>query len=272
MALGLRPRTRTGSTAAGMQAPVHARFADRARRARRPRRRLWGWFAVVLGLVVTLVVTLWWSPVFVVEQVVVTGVDGDIADQASDNAALPLGRPLARVDTEAVGARVEQDLRIASAKISRAWPDTVTIEVALREPALLIDQDGARALQVADASGVIFTQSPQRLEGVPVISAPRGEIAAESLSGVGLMLAALPPELAEQVSWVRLTADGDLRFRMGSVSVEWGRPDQEQMKAQVVQAFLAQEQIDPDSERTVVLDIAIPQTPVVTGLLPADSP
>lgn len=284
MATGLRPgsRTRQGGRPGGAGAATrqagrdragragHARFAQRASSLRRRARRVWTWLGVVLVLVSAVVLTLWWSPAFVVEEVAVTGVQGEVAAGAQERASVPLGVPLARIDTDAVARRVEQDLRVAQADVSRDWPSAVTIQVSLREPALVIDQAGSARLQVADGTGVIFDRIAERPEDLMLVRASRGDLRGDSLTGVLDVLAALPPETAQRISSVRLTADGDLRFYLGPVLVSWGPPGQDDLKAGVLAALLAQQQIDIGGEQTMGVDLSTPRTPVVTGLTPDD--
>ncbi len=270
-----RARARTGATSATGRTgpePMHVRFAARTRRLRRRARRVWLWPAAVLALVAAVVVTLWWSPAFVVHQVTVTGVEGAMATGAEQRADIALGAPLARIDTDAVAARVQEDLRVDRADVSRDWPSAVAIDVVLREPALAIDQAGFSELQLADSAGVLYDQTREPPKGVILVSAPRGELRPASLSGVVSLHSALRPDVAREVSQMQVTADGDLQFRIGSVAVEWGRPGQEDLKATVLRALLAQDQIDPEDDHQVKVDLITPQTPVVTGLIPEDEP
>lgn len=265
MSTGVRSRPRTSQA---QPVAVHDRFKERARRLRRRPWRLVGWVVAVVTLVAAVVGVLLWSPAFVVEDVVVEGAEGSIAEGVVTSAAVPLGLPIARVDTEAVSTRVEGDLRIAEAVVERDWPSTVTVTVTLREPALVLDQTGAKEQQVADADGVVYDSVAERPEDVPVVRATRGEVSQESLAGVLGMLEAVDPSTAEDVTALQLTGDGDLRFRLGGLSVLWGGPEEAELKGPVLEALLLQDQIDPETEQTIVLDLAVPQTPVVTGLEP----
>lgn len=278
---GLRPGSRSADSSTGARRDrgrgsargsgretMHARFAQRIGVLRRRARRVWTWLVVVLLLVCAVVVTLWWSPAFVVAEVTVSGVDGEVAAGAHQRADIPLGIPLARVDTDAVAVRVEKDLRIAEATVSRDWPSTVDISVSLREPALVIDQSGSARLQVSDASGVIFDEVAETPADLMLVRASPGELDSESLSGVLSLRGALAPQMVQQISSLRLSGDGDLSFALGAVEVDWGAAGQEQLKAEVLDALLAQDQIDPEGEHQIGIDLSTPQTPVVTGLTP----
>lgn len=268
MSTGVRSRPRT-SEAPPVPVPVHDRFKERARRLRRRPWRVVGWVVAVVVLVGAVVALLLWSPAFVVDDVVVEGVEGPIAEGAVSRAAVPLGLPIARVDTDAVSARVEEDLRIAEAVVQRDWPSTVVVVVTLREPALVLDQAGAGQQQVVDADGVVYDTVGDRPRDVPVVRATRGELSQDSLAGVLAMLEAVDPATAADITGLQLTGDGDLRFRLGELTVLWGGPQEAALKGPVLEALLLQDQISPQTEQSIVLDLAVPQTPVVTGLEPA---
>jgi cell division protein FtsQ len=269
MSTGVRSRPRTTTTPSA-SVPVHDRFKERTRRLRRRPWRLVGWLVAVVVLVTAVVGVLLWSPAFVVEEVVVEGVEGSAAEGAADRAGVPTGLPLARVDTEAVAARVEEDLRVAEAVVERDWPSAVVLEVRLREPALVLDQTGESRPQVVDAEGVAYDTVSGRPRDVPVVRATRGEVTQESLAGVLAMLDALEPATAREVTGMQITGDGDLRFRIGGLTVLWGGPQEPELKGAVLDALVGQDQITPETEQQVVVDLAVPQTPVVTGLEATD--
>lgn len=268
MAPGSRPRTRP-STGRGAAVPVHERFAERAAHQRRRPRRLLVWTAVVLALVTAVAAVLLWSPAFVVEKVTIEGVEGAFVESAATDAAIPLGQPLARVDTEAAALRVEQDVRVGEATVVRDWPSQVTVQVRLRQPAIAIRRAGTRTYDVADADGVVFDTAAEPPAGVPVVRVPGGDIPTAGLQGALALVQTLPADTGDRLSTVRLTPAGDLRFSMGSVEVRWGSGQDAELKGQVLQALLRQEQVDPTGEQKITIDLAVPQTPVVTGLTPS---
>jgi len=219
----------------------------------------------VVGLAVYLFV---FSPLLVVEEVEVTGADTAVARMAQENADIVSGRPLARVDTEAVAERVAADTRIRTVEVSRGWPSSITIEVTLREPEAVLTQPG-RPAALVDGSGVAYETVANRPQGLPQIAGPRGSVDKQSLAGALKARSALDPATRREVSAMEISADGDLSFSVGSVSVLWGDAESPEAKAAAVQALLAQEGIDPDTESSLTVDVTAPQTPVVTGLSPA---
>ncbi len=244
---------------------MHERFAHRSKVLRsRPR---WAalWVGCVALLIAAVVYLVGFAPVFALEDVVVTGGSAEVAALAQENSEPPIGEPLARVDTEAMSSRVAVDTRIEQVKVSRDWPSGVAIEVTMRSPAAVVKQPG-KPLRLVDANGVIFDEVSKRPQDLPQISAARGEVDPDSLAGAVAARAALGEPFAQEVSSMNVTADGELRFKVGVIGVQWGRPHKADLKAAATRALLAQEPIDPEGETKMTIDVTAPQAPVVTGL------
>lgn len=241
------------------------RFLRRRKVGRSGRRTLAIWTSVVAALVAALVILVGFAPVFVVEDVTVTGGPAPVSELARTNAAAPLGEPLARINTAEMAQRVKADRRVESVTVGRKWPSTVTIELTTRTPAAVLKQPN-KPMRLVDATGVVYEQVDKRPRGLPIISAPRGTVESRSLAGALEAVSSLGEAASDSVSNIKLTADGDVRFTMGSIDVLWGRPDQVQRKAAATLALLAQDTIDPDGDTSMTIDVTAPQTPVVTGL------
>ena len=124
------------------------RFERRAASVRRRPRLL-----AVAGLVV-LVVLVWlvgFSSVLATRSVTVTGL-GDPGEQevVVAAAAVPIGTPLARVDTGGAVDRVAKIPTVASVSVSRSWPSTVVVSVQRKVPVLAVKNPQGQ-LQVVDA-------------------------------------------------------------------------------------------------------------------------
>lgn len=86
-----------------------------------------------------------------IRSVAVTGTTPEHADEVAVYAALRKGTPLFGVDPDATAERVEEHPMVKSALVRRIPPDSVTIEVTMREPLFtaviegtpyLVDQEG----------------------------------------------------------------------------------------------------------------------------------
>lgn len=244
---------------------MHDRFAHRVKTVRsRPRRVVW--LAVLVTILAGVVVyAVGFSPVFVLKDVEVTGGPSGVVAAAETNAEAPFGRPLARVDLASMADRVSGDTRIESVDVSRNWPSSLSIELVMRTPAAVLKQPG-KPLRLLDASGVVYEDVSVAPQGLPEITAARGSVEPASLAGALSARSALGEPFIDEVSGINVTTDGDLRFTVGAIDVEWGRPDRAQLKAAATNALLAQDTIDPQGETPMTIDVTAPQTPVVTGL------
>ena len=150
------------------------RFRERAlSNRRRPWRRA---LVVVLAAALAglLVWVVGWSTWLGVDDVEVTGVTGPEAQAVARLVEVPVGTPLARVDTEAVGARVRERVTVAEVSVRRSWPGTLTVEVVPRSAALVVRNPQGR-LEVVDAEGVTFGTVRAVPKGVPVVTATGAE-------------------------------------------------------------------------------------------------
>lgn len=260
-------KQRTSSkTAAKQSTAVHHRFAARAKSVRRRPKLLAIWIGAVLSLG-ALIVLLAYLPIFTVQSVSVDGGDPEVGEQAVAAADIPSGLPLARIDRDEISDRVLSDPRVLSVDVDRSWPDSVVLRLDLRTPAVLIDQDGASGLQVAAADGVIYDMAGDGPDSLPTVAVMRGEVAPASVQEA-LYIAQFfaDDELGASPEDLEITADGDLRFAVGEVEVDWGPAAEGELKASVLVALFAQPQIAPDAPTPLTVDVSAPANPVVEGL------
>jgi cell division protein FtsQ len=230
------------------------RFRERAlSNRRRPWRRalLVVLAAVVLGLLAWVV---GWSTWLGVDDVEVTGVTGAEAGAVAELVAVPLGTPLARVDTDAVGARVRERITVAEVSVRRSWPGTLSVEVVPRSAALVVRNPQGR-LEVVDAEGVTFATVRSAPKGVPVVTATGAEgTTREALLSSLALLEALPSDMATAVSGIRVSSANLVTFTLGPRTVVWGGGEDSARKVAILSALL--------KTKAKVIDVSAPDTPV----------
>lgn len=244
----------TGSQAAGFPAAgPAAELAEPAARAplpgrpggagrapgggrRGPRRPRTRWRAAFFALAgVALVAGVGWAllgnRLIVVRSVTVTGTHLLARGQVVAAADVPLGTPLMNVDAGAVTRRVEALRLVASATVSKDWPDHVVITVTERAPLAAVRMAGG-GYDLVDKAGVIVRWSKTKPAGLPEMvtslsgDALRGD---PSVTAVTEVLTELQPWLAQQVAQVRAAPapagpeQVTLTLRDGE-TVEWGSP------------------------------------------------
>ena len=201
-----------------------------------------------------LVWTVGWSTLLGVDRIQVSGVTGGEADAVADLVGVPLGMPLARVDTDAVAARVRERQTVAEASVRRALPGTLAVEVVPRTAAIVVRNPEGR-LEVVDATGVTFGTVRAAPAGVPVVSATgsRG-MTRDALLAALTVVRALPEDLERQVSAVTVSSADLVTFTLGQRTVVWGGREEADRKTAILRALLR-------TEATVV-DVSAPDTPV----------
>lgn len=230
------------------------RFRERAlARRRRPWRRVLS-VLIGIGVVVALVWVLGWSPLLGVRDVEVIGVEGAQADAVTALVQVPVGMPLARVDTAAVADRVRTQVRVAEVSVRRSWPGTLVVDVVERTPAIVVRNPEGQ-LEVVDATGVSFGVVKKAPAGVPVVTAvgSRGT-SREALLGALTLLDELPSELAAEVSAVKVSSATLMTFTLGGRTIVWGSAQEGPRKVEILQALL--------TTKAKIIDVSAPNTPV----------
>ncbi len=130
------------------------RFAARRRNVLLRRWRRTG--VIVLGVLAVgaLVWIVWFSTLLAVRTVAVDGETTLRQSQILAAAEVPMGHPLARVDTVAIETRVASMSRIQGVSVSRSWPHTIRIRVLERKPIAYATIDGQ--VRAVDRFGIDF--------------------------------------------------------------------------------------------------------------------
>jgi cell division protein FtsQ len=230
---------------------------------RRFTRRQWArrWLAwrrvvvavVLLGLVAGSVWLVFFSSVLAVAGVRVEGTGALDPGAVRRAAAVPTGAPLATVDLDAVGARVEELAAVKTVDVSRAWPDRVRIDVTERQAVAVVQLGGG--LRGLDEEGVMFRRYPSRPQSLPMIRVadrPGAAVLAEAAQVAG----SLSDDIAARVDYVEVrTVDTiSLRLRNGRI-VRWGSADDSADKSRVLAVLLRQ--------RASLYDVTVPGQPVI---------
>lgn len=239
---------------------VDARFNRWMRRRRLTRTLAFLVGGLLVGAVVWLV---GFSNVLTVEDVAVSGADGELSEVVLDTADVPIGEQLIYVDTEAIAGRVREIRELADASVSRSWPSGVTISVSPREPRAVVADDSS--WWHIDADGVLFGETSEQPSDLPVVEvtvAPDRDV--ERAAGV-TVVTQLPESVASLVEEVTVESRADIRLELvdGPV-VKWGTAERAGDKAAVLLA-LVEEYEDRDADSPpAVYDVSSPDRPAIT--------
>jgi cell division protein FtsQ len=193
------------------------------------------------GLVLAVGAGLGWvvfgTPVLSVRQVEVSGAVLASPDEVRAIAAVTLGTPLARIDTDAVRARVRTLPSVAEADVHRAWPSTLVIDITERAPAAVVRVRSGWG--VMDPTGVVFATVHDHPVGVPELVTDRPG-PADPATRAGLrVLAALTPALRSRLLTVTAGSPASITLELsGQRTVVWGDANQSELKARLATALL----------------------------------
>jgi cell division protein FtsQ len=215
------------------------RFMARARQRRL--RAVLPW-AVGLGVLAVAGLLTWMvygTSVLGVRDVRIEGTEVLTPLQVQQAAAVPMRKPLARVDVDGVRARVEGLAPVERAIVSRSWPATLVVKVIERQPVAAVP-DG-KEFRLIDAEGVAYRTVSRAPDGLPVaqLAAPgEGDVNTRSALTV---LAALTPQLRTQLMSISVTGPARISLELRKDrTVIWGDDTASVRKAKVATALLGQ--------------------------------
>jgi cell division protein FtsQ len=249
-----RPGRRSTSTAgAAARARREKRELLRPTRRRALMRR-WTVLFVFLGIVGSLYLLLF-TGVLGVRTVEVDGTKGLTPDEVRKVAAVEMGTPLIRLDTDEIVKRVATLPRVEKVDVERSWPSTVTIIVTERTPVGFAKRpDG---VHMVDSTGIDFATIPQVPTGLPSIEVATISPTDPATHSVVDVLARIPQQLRDMVVGLSAQTAGSVQLTLtdGRV-VKWGNSADSERKAMVLAALLTR----PGK----VYDVSAPDLPTVS--------
>jgi cell division protein FtsQ len=247
------PATVRRSTSRKTQPRSTSAAGRKARRSRRRKILAFTIIALVLALLGAIAWGVYFSTALVAKRVIVIGTHDLTPMQVSFAAQVRIGVPLARQDLNAIAERTTTLPAVASAAVTRDWPDTIKITVVERRPVLAVRQPGGYV--VVDKSGVAYQTKPVMPPEVLLADVNPGD--APLLTEVAVVATALPKQLRGMVD--RITAgsrDSIVLILDSGGTVTWGSSSDSELKAQVVTSLLKRE---PKSS----IDVSSPHNPAV---------
>ncbi len=235
-----------------------ARFERRAAAARRRPRVVVAVLVLVLVLAGVAVWLGWFSNALNATTVEVRGVTGPAAVQVRSAAAVPLGGPLLRVDTDAVTRRVVAGREWTAVSVSRSLPHTVVVTVTPRVAVLAVRNPQGQ-VDVVDHDGFAFRTVDAAPAGVPLVTSSADRVSAQGVAAALQALGSLEPRLRADVSGVTVSVADQVTFTIKAdkgnrKTVVWGGAGSGELKAKLVKILLPQ----PGS----TIDVSVPTSPV----------
>ncbi|MGH3694497.1 MAG: cell division protein FtsQ/DivIB [Pseudonocardiaceae bacterium] len=207
----------------------------------------WPWLVAGVGLLALIGGLIWvllGSSLFGARAVQVVGTRELPADVVRAVAAVPLGTPMLRLDTEAIETRVAALPRVASVAVRCGMDGTVRVEVTERIPLALVRRGGD--VHLVDATGFDYAVVPEAPPGLPELRVSRvGPRDATTMAAL-TVLTTLPDWLRIQVRSISARSPADVVLRLdterdgGERQVRWGDASESDRKAAVLGPLLTQ--------------------------------
>jgi cell division protein FtsQ len=201
--------------------------------------------AIIVGLASY---ALGWSTLFTVSSVEIKGTDQFLPQ------SVKVGEKLARVEPRAVASTYENFAFVQDAQVSRNWiSGKVTISITTRTPVAIFNN------QAIDDSGKAFVVKGNLPAALPQIQASNVEIAVTAVE----FMTSLPDEIRSNLKILKVRSTGayvmDVDVEGRKVEVRWGFATDNDLKAKVYKALLAQ----PENAKLKRMDLSAPHAPIV---------
>jgi cell division protein FtsQ len=201
--------------------------------------------AIIVGLASY---ALGWSTLFTVSSVEIKGTDQFLPQNVK------VGEKLARVEPRAVASTYENFAFVQDAQVSRNWVSgKVTISITTRTPVAIFNN------QAIDASGKAFMVKGALPAALPQIQAGNIEIAVTAVE----FMTSLPDEIRSDLKILKVRSTGayvlEVDVEGRKVEVRWGLATDNELKAKVYKALLAQ----PENAKLKRMDLSAPHAPIV---------
>ncbi len=265
------------SATAPPRAPMDGRIAERRAEVagyRRRRRRRGLASLAVLAVLAAGSGALLASPLFGLEEVRVSGIEGERAAEVVDAVGLASGTHLVTADVAGAAERVAALAWVGEVEVRRAPPAAIEVDVVARRPAAAVHLEDTT--WTVDASGVVLAGGAP--EGALAIDAPNSVlpgpgVRASDAAVVNALTfhAALPDEVAERVVRYEARSGRSLRMRVApaegeEVWVRVGAAEDVERKAQALELLLEQAGDRLAEGGVAELDVRAPGNPVLVPL------
>ena len=226
---------------------------------------------VALGvlLVISLAAMLWvytGTDVLNVKQVELRGNDKLQAAYLRSLSGITKDTHLLKMDVKAVESALLSEPYVATADVSRHYPNTVVIEIVERRPSgfifqngkyVLVDQEGM-VLESADAAPVGLVEIKDLV--LPLLL-PGTEISGIEFAAVTSLIGSLPQALREKTVAVGLKGDDGLYITAGGTTVIYGEAVDLSRKSAI--ALMALSVLLPRHGAVEYIDVSYPEHPVI---------
>ena len=216
---------------------------------------------------------VWWltlTPLLDVDHIRVRGADHSGSDTVRSALGIQLGDALLTADVDSAAKALVKLPWVATARVKRSWPGTVSITVVERVPVAAIAAKTGGWMLVDRGGRQLATQEEPALDLVRIagraLSPDLGAIAPDQYRAALDLAAAIPPSMRGAVAAVWPQRDGSLEATValrgggGTAVARFGVADQLEAKLVALAAVLERADLD----RIRVIDLRVPSAPALT--------
>ncbi|PZU02414.1 MAG: cell division protein FtsQ [Gordonia sp. (in: high G+C Gram-positive bacteria)] len=190
-------------------------------------------------VVIALTAVAYFSPLMSVRTIEVTGNSIVQSPEIVAAAALSKGEPLMQVDTAAAAQRVSMIPRVATVRVKREYPSTITVSVVERQPVVYTERDGKRYLM--DKLGFEFAQQDPPPGLAELVTSNPGSGDPSTRAALSVMTG-VPAYVADQVARIEVTSPVNIVLQLkDNRTVVWGDDERNGEKAETLRHVLGQE-------------------------------
>ena len=195
---------------------------------------------LIVLLIAAVVYVVWFSSLFSAKSVHVEGNSQASTEEILAAAQVPLGTPLARIDTDSIRTRVCGVPEVADATVSRDLSGVIQISVTERVGVYVIAMGSG--YRVVDSTGVGFLTVPSAPEGLPAVSLTVDNTPESHrlMADAATVVTALPDSVRTRMTWIGADTPDTFTIDLDDGSeILWGSADDSALKAQVIDGLLA---------------------------------
>ena len=218
-----------------------ARAAFRANRMKARRKRIVRIAIVIMVILLmgAVVWAIWFSSLFIARSVEVAGNSQVTRSEIISAADVPLGTPLAKLDTQAIKANVLAISAIADVSVEREISGVVRLNTTEHTPVYVIESESQYLL--VNKEGVGYLVVPAAPAGLLIVNLIPGDTdeSRRLMADAAVIIAALPELVL--TSMTNLSAETPDTFTITlnrGAEILWGSCEDSDLKAQVIQGLL----------------------------------
>ena len=218
------------------------------------RRLYWRRLVVVIALLFALAAVVWavfFSSLLDARDVEVEGNHLLDSQTVIDQAQIPIGMPMARIDFNPMTQRLLALPEVEQVSIRRIWPHRVRIDIT--ERTMVYQRFFEGGYQWVDAHGKVFLTRQEAVEGIQAQGANDDSL----LAAVSTVVLSIPEQIRDQVESIEAKGEDHIIVHCQSDrKVNWGSADYSEQKGQLLEVMLS---MDGSS-----IDISVPSHPAIS--------